>query len=76
MYTKVVQKILKELDTDAQNMLRKLGPIEPTASFTAAQSKSLTDLRSGISGLQSIQIGEAKNEFDCGTKQEFERGSS
>lgn len=73
MYIKEVQKILKDVENDTQNMLLKLNKIKSTGTFTAGQSKSLTDLRSGIRGLQAIQIGEAMNEFEIGCKQEFEK---
>ena len=72
MYTEVVQKILKEVESDAENILRKLGKIKPSAKFTKDQSRSLNDLRNGLWGWMGTNLGEAKNEFGCGCKQEFE----
>lgn len=76
MLIEQVQKIIKEIEDGTQKILEKAGNIKPSANFTKAQSKALTDFRSGLRGLMGINLGELKNAFGIGIMQEMEKNQS
>lgn len=72
-----VQKILKEIEDHAQAILQEAGAIAPSfENFSRSQSKSIQDLTNGLRGWMQVNLGEAKNEFGCGIKQELEENKS
>ena len=73
MMIEQIQKIIKEIEKGALELLAKAGTITPSASFTKDQSDAIRDLRSGLRYWMGINLGEAKNAFDIGTKQELEQ---
>ena len=67
-----VQKLILEIENDAKELLKKVLSIDPARAGGHIQQKAIIGMQNGIRGQLYCEIGEVKNAFGIGLKQELE----